>query len=169
MPEIFDKIKFLVIQCGTNLLEQSNIGTYDSETLKRMIEVCKKYNLTAKEHNGDWISSNIVKNKEKAGLTCINIAPEFGEIESSVLITNFKENPEDLESFFKICYESNTWKKWVSPEFDPFTNKEKLIKICGHYNFTNQTFLYIKSKYQNIDNDICTAIKYRLMELLGRG
>ena len=169
MPEIFLKIKFLVIQCGTNLLEQSNIGTYDSEKLKRMIEVCKKHNLTAKEHNGDWISSNIVKNKEKAGLTCINIAPEFGEIESSVLITNFKENPEDLESFFKICYESNTWKKWVSLEFNPFTNKEKLIKICGHYNLTNQTFLDIKTKYQNIDNDICTAIKYRLIELLGRG
>jgi hypothetical protein len=168
LPEIFEKIKFLVIQCGTNLLEQSNIGTYDSEKLKRMIEVCKKYNLIAKEHNGDWISSDIVKNKEKAGLTCINIAPEFGEIESSVLITNFKENPEDLESFFKICYESNTWKKWVSPEFNPFTNKEKLIKICGHYNFTNQTFLDIKSKYRNIDNDICTTIKYRLTELLGR-
>jgi len=166
LPVIFSKIKFLVIQCGTNLLEQSNIGTYDSEKLKRMIEVCKKHNLTAKEHNGDWISSDIVKNKEKAGLTCINIAPEFGEIESSVLITNFKENPEDLERFFKICYESNTWQKWVSPEFNPFTNKEKLIKICGHYNFTNQIFLDIKSKYQNIDNDICRAIKYRLMELM---
>jgi hypothetical protein len=167
LPVIFSKIKFLVIQCGTNLLEQSNIGTYDSEKLKRMIEVCKKYNLIAKEHNGDWISSNIVKNKEKSGLTCINIAPEFGEIESSVLITNFKENPEDLERFFKICYESNTWRKWVSPDFDPFTNKEKLIKICGHYNITNPNFLDIKSKYQNIDNDICRAIKYRLMELLG--
>lgn len=166
LPEVFEKIKFLVIQCGTNLLEQTNIGTYDSEKLKRMIEVSKKYNLIAKEHNGDWISSDIVKNKEKAGLTCINIAPEFGEIESSVLITKFKQNPEDLESFFKICYESNTWRKWVSPDFNPFTNKEKLIKICGHYNFTNYTFLDIKSKYQNIDNDICKAIKYRLMELL---
>lgn len=167
LPNIFKKIKYLVIQCGTKLHEQSNIGTYDSDKLKRMLLVCKKYDLTAKEHNGDWIAYDIVKRKEQAGLTCINIAPEFGEIESSIIIDNFKQNPKDLDDFFNICYESNTWKKWVSSDFDPFSNKEKLIKICGHYNFTHPIFLEIKRKYTNIDNKICEAIKYRLMELLG--
>jgi len=113
LPEIFQKIKYLVIQCGTKLLETLNIGTYDSEKLQKMLLVCKKYNLIAKEHNGDWISYDIVKEKENYGLTCINIAPEFGEIESSVIINHFKQNPKDLDDFFSICYESNTWKKWV--------------------------------------------------------
>jgi hypothetical protein len=166
LPELFERIKYLVIQCGTKLLEQSNIGTYDSEKLKRMLVVCNKYNLIAKEHNGDWISNNTVKEKEEQGLTCINIAPEFGEIESSVIIEKFKENPEDFDAFFKICYESNTWKKWVSPNFNPF-DKQKLIKICGHYNFSHHTFIELKKKYENIDNDICKAIKYRLMQLCG--
>jgi len=165
--DIFIKIKYLVIQCGTKLLEQTNIGIYDAEKLKRMLNLCKKYNLIAKEHNGDWISSDIIKEKEQLGLTCINIAPEFGEIESSIIIDQFKENEEDLNTFFNICYESNTWKKWVSSDFIPEHNKEKLIKICGHYNFTNPKFLEIKSKYLNIDNKICKAIKNRLMELLG--
>lgn len=165
--EMFQRIKFLVIQCGTKLLEQSNIGIYDSIKLERMLNVCKKYNLVPKEHNGDWISIDIVNKKEKAGLTCINIAPEFGEIESSVIIKRFKENPDDLNRFFEICYKSNTWKKWVAADFKPEENKEKLIKICGHYNFSNSEFLEIKSKYIDIDSEICRVIKYRLMELLG--
>lgn len=167
LPEIYIKIKYLVIQCGTKLLEHSNIGIYDKEKLKRMISVCKKYNLIAKEHNGDWISYDIIKEKEKEGLTCINIAPEFGEIESTIIINRFKDNKDDFNEFFKICYESNSWKKWVSSDFDPQLNKEKLIKICGHYNFTNSRFLEIKSKYKDIDVDICNAIKDRLMNLLG--
>jgi fructose/tagatose bisphosphate aldolase len=165
--EIFSQIKFLVIQCGTKLLEQSNIGIYDSDKLDKMLQVCHKHNLISKEHNGDWISYDIIQKKEKAGLQCINIAPEFGEIESSTIINRFKENEEDLNTFFQICYESNAWKKWVSSDFDPLENKEKLIKICGHYNLTHTDFIKIKSKYANIDEDICKAIKYRLMELLG--
>lgn len=165
--EVFRKIRYCVIQCGTKLLEQTNIGTYDSHRLTRMLEVCKKYNLIAKEHNGDWISNDIVREKEQAGLQCINIAPEFGEIESTILMNRFQENPSDFENFFTICYESNTWKKWVSKDFDPFTNKEKLIKICGHYNFTNPQFKKLKMKYDTIDKEICQAITYRLMELLG--
>lgn len=165
--QIFSQIRFLVIQCGTKLLEQSNIGIYDSEKLERMLQVCYNHNLTPKEHNGDWISSDIIKMKEKAGLCCINIAPEFGEIESSVIIKYFKKNEDDFNKFFEICHKSNTWKKWVSSDFNPMENKEKLIKICGHYNLTHPDFLEIKSKYENIDKDICKSIKYRLMELLG--
>ena len=162
-PEIFDKIKYLVIQCGTKLLEQSNIGIYDSDKLNKMIDICIKYNLISKEHNGDWVDLNIIKQKEYQGLKCINIAPEFGEIESSVIIKNFNEN--DLNKFYEICYNSNTWKKWVSPDFNPKNNKEKLIKICGHYNFTNDEFVNIKNKYENLDKQICEAIKNKLLSL----
>lgn len=162
--EIFSKIKYLVIQCGTRLLEQNNIGVYDSDKLKEMLMVCDKYNLISKEHNGDWIDINTIKSKKDNGLQCLNIAPEFGEIESSVIIENF--NKEDLDSFYEICYKSNTWKKWVSNDFDPFSNKEKLIKICGHYNFMNNDFLKIKDKYKNLDNDICKTIENKLINLV---
>lgn len=161
--EVFSKIKYLVIQCGTRLLEQNNIGVYDSDKLKEMLIVCDKHNLISKEHNGDWIDVDTIKSKKENGLKCLNIAPEFGEIESSVIIEFFNE--EDLSSFHEICYKSNAWKKWVSNDFNPFENKEKLIKICGHYNFMNADFLKIKDKYKNIDNEICKAIENKLMKL----
>jgi fructose/tagatose bisphosphate aldolase len=165
-PEVFAKIKYLVIQCGTRLLEQSNIGVYNEEKLAAMLNVCKKHGLTAKEHNGDWISPSVVESKSKAGLTCINIAPEFGEIESSVLIKKFSENPEDLEEFYNICYESGAWKKWVSADFIPHENKIKLIKICGHYVLSTPQFLSdIKSNFPNIDKEIQNNINNKLNEL----
>jgi fructose/tagatose bisphosphate aldolase len=162
---VFKQIKYLVIQCGTKLLEKENIGTFDSEKLKNMLNVAKKYNLTAKEHNGDWIDMNTVTAKESLGLECINIAPEFGEIETNVILDIIKNNIDDYELFFNVCLESDRWKKWVSESFIPTDNKEKLIKICGHYVFSDPRIQRMKNKYPDIDSSINKAILNRLYEL----
>ena len=166
LPErIFNQIKYLVIQCGTKLLEKENIGTFDSEKLKNMLSVAKKYNFIAKEHNGDWIDMKTVAAKESLGLECINIAPEFGEIETNVILDNVKNNIDDFELFFNVCLESGRWKKWVSESFIPKDNKEKLIKICGHYVFSDPRIQEMKNRYPNIDSLINKAILNRLYEL----
>ena len=162
---IFNQIKYLVIQCGTKLLEKENIGTFDSEKLTNMLKVAKKHNLTAKEHNGDWIDMDTVINKESLGLECINIAPEFGEIETCVMLDAIKNNQNDNNLFYTVCLESGRWKKWVSESFVPEDNKETLIKICGHYVFTDPRIQEMKRKYYNIDALINKAIINRLYEL----
>jgi len=164
-PEIFERIRYLVIQCGTNLLEKENIGIFDETKLKNMLKLCNKYNLEAKEHNGDWVSNKEIKLKESIGLKNINIAPEFGELETRILLKVFSK--EDIETLFNICYDSKKWEKWVSSRFNPFENKEKLILICGHYIFSNHNFLKIKEKYTNIDTTIKNAIKNKLLYLNG--
>lgn len=162
----FNQIKYLVIQCGTRLLETTNIGHFNSHQLSDMIKVCEKHGLIAKEHNGDWISMDIVKEKAALGLTCINIAPEFGEIETQCIL-NVIRNTEDFETFYKVCRDSGKWKKWVSPLFIPDENKEKLIQICGHYNFTTPDCIALKQKYPTLEEQIKTAIMRRLFELHG--
>lgn len=166
-PEIFQKIKYLVIQCGTRLLEQSNIGVYDENKLQEMLRVSEKYGLNAKEHNGDWISQETIQSKSSYGLRTINIAPEFGSIESTVILEEMKKNPEHFESLYQICYRSNTWKKWVSDDFIPTENKEKLITICGHYIYTHPNFVALKEKYPALDEKIKDALLNRFYELLG--
>ena len=163
--DIFNNIKYLVIQSGTSLKGNTQTGNYDSDRLKQMIKLAKKHNLLTKEHNGDYISVSTIKEKFNLGLDAINIAPEFGLIETQTYINEIK-NKNILETFFQICYESKKWTKWVDKDFDPFVNKIELIKICGHYVLSNPKFLSkIKLHFPDIDNKIKFNIKNKLNEL----
>lgn len=162
---VFNQIKYIVIQCGTQLLEKENIGVFNTEKLSGMLAIAKKFNLLAKEHNGDWVSMDTVRMKQAVGLQHMNIAPEFGEIETRVLLKSIKSNKEDFDTFYDLCLKSGKWKKWVSADFNPEEDKEKLILICGHYIFSNETFKALKQKYEGIDDKIRKAITQKLLEL----
>jgi fructose/tagatose bisphosphate aldolase len=156
--KIFNQIKYLVIQSGTSLKGNINTGEYDKDRLMSMIKIVKKHNLLSKEHNGDYIPTNLIKEKIDLGLDAINIAPEFGLIET----LSYINEGIDINKFWKICYDSKRWEKWVDSNFDPYTQKLDLIKICGHYVLSHSDFLKIKP---NIDNKIKINIKNKLHEL----
>lgn len=162
--ELFSKIEYLVIQCGTGLCERTNTGSFDGNRLSEMLALAEKYGLTAKEHNGDWVSSDTNSQKRNIGLENINIAPEFGEIETRVILDTVNE--EEFEEIFEICLRSGKWKKWVSADFDPRTNKRELVLIAGHYIFAIPEFVKIKNRYPNIDMFIKSAIMNKFYSLL---
>jgi hypothetical protein len=162
---IFSRIKYCVIQCGNSLLNGSNNGHFDEQKLIEMLSLVKRYNLIAKEHNGDWISMDVIGKKESLGLKCINIAPEFGMIESKCILSAFKANPEHYEKMYSLCFNSGKWKKWVSSDFDFTMMKDQLILITGHYVFSNEEFIEIKKFYPDIDAEINECLLYKIYEL----
>ena len=157
-PKEYSQIKYIVIQSGTSLKGNSNTGEYDKDRLLAMIDVAKKYNLLSKEHNGDYISASLIKEKFRLGLDAINIAPEFGLIETQTYL----DNGIHLHDFYNICYDSKRWVKWIGEDFIPEIHKEELVKICGHYVLSDPKFLEIKP---NIDKKIKNNIKNKLSEL----
>lgn len=150
--EIFDRILFCVIQSGTALQNGINTGDYNNERLMKMLEVTRKYNMKSKEHNGDYMESRIMIDRFNTKLDAINIAPELGVVETKIIFNYLKENncKDEIELFYKLCYESGKWKKWVSNDFKPEENKEKLIEICGHYVFSHKDFGKVKKLDDNI-------------------
>jgi len=162
---VFKKIKYLVIQSGTFLTGNTQTGSYDSQRLLTMIKVAKKYNLISKEHNGDYIPIHTIHEKFNLGLDSINIAPEFGLIETQTYLDHMEEGSEEFERFWQICYDSMKWQKWVSSEFNPIANKKELIQICGHYVLSLPTFVDIKEKYPDIDGIIKTNILTKLTQI----
>ena len=160
-PEIFKNIEYVVVQSGVglDLGKQNNTGTFDSDRLEKMISVCKKYGKKSKEHNGDYLSNDEYKVRFDMGLDSINIAPEFGQLET---LCYLEEMGEDIDEYYNICYESKRWEKWVDKDFIPENNKKELIKICGHYVFSDERFLNMKP---NIDDKIKTVIKNKLRRL----
>jgi fructose/tagatose bisphosphate aldolase len=143
--KMFAQIEFVVIQCGTQLIEKSNCGAFDEAKLAAMLTLVHSYGKMPKEHNGDWITQDTVRRKGILGLEFINIAPEMGETETAEIVKVLSE--EDREAFFQICLQSGKWKKWVSKEFDPMNNKDTLTLICGHYVFMDPAFQAIRAAY----------------------
>lgn len=164
---LFSKIRYLVIQSGTSLKGVTQTGEYGKDRLVGMVDLARKYNLQSKEHNGDYIEVSTIQEKFALGLDAINIAPEFGLIETQTYLDAIDEDSEDFIALWKLCYDSNRWVKWVDDDFDPVSNKKDLIKIAGHYILSSPEFLTIKSKYENIDNIIKNNILQKLNQLYG--
>ena len=93
-----------------------------------------------------------IKMRFDKGLDALNIAPEFGQIETMCYL----ESDIDFDKFYDICYTSGRWRKWVSNDFVPHIHKRELVKICGHYVLSQPEFLEIKP---DIDDVIKQTIK----------
>ncbi|MCK9415343.1 hypothetical protein M0Q97_01640 [Candidatus Dojkabacteria bacterium] len=158
--ELFNKIVYCVIQSGTKISGIKNIGNFDKIRLKKMIKICNKYNILSKEHNGDYLTQDEIKKRFDIGLSAINIAPEFGVYETDILLEYM--NDEQKLNFFNICFNSNKWVKWVNNKFNPLTNKNELMKICGHYQFSNPKFI---DMHINCDIEIKEKIYEKLKKL----
>lgn len=161
-PEVFNKIKYCVIQCGTSLLNGKNSGLFDKNRLIEMIKLVKKYNFISKEHNGDWVDIEVIKEKINYGLECINISPEFGMIETNLILNKIRSNQSHYNNLYNLCFNSEKWKKWVSNNFDFEKQKDDLILITCHYLFSNTEFIDIKKNYINIDEEIKKTIENKL-------
>jgi hypothetical protein len=162
---IFKKIKYCVVQCGNSLCNGKNSGLFDENKLTEMVKLVNRYNLISKEHNGDWVPIETIKRKKHLGLECINIAPEFGMIESKVILDSIKSNKDHYDKIYDLCYESGKWKKWISGDFDFQNQKDELILITCHYIFSNDEFKTIKQYYKDIDIDIQNAFLEKLLLL----
>lgn len=158
-------LKYIVIQSGTSLRENENTGIYNQDKLKTFCKTVSEHNYLSKEHNSDYLSSFLIHEKFKYGLDAINIAPEFGLIETNCYLEIINDD-KLLNSYYDICYNSNQWKKWVSKDFN-VENKKKLIQICGHYVLNTDDFKNeIKNKLPNIDGDIKLRMKNRIKNIL---
>ncbi len=159
--DFFDNVKYAVVQSGVgiDLGKRINTGKYDETRLSEFIDVCKYWSVLSKEHNGDYLSNQEIEDKFNIGLDALNIAPEFGQLETLCYLENIGD---DFENFYQLCYKSKRWEKWVGEDFIPENNKEELIKICGHYILSDVNFQKIKP---NIDDEIKTRIKNKLREL----
>ena len=160
-PNIFENIVYAVVQSGVglDLGNSKNTCEFGEKRFSDMIKVCNKFGKKSKEHNGDYLSVDEYKLRFDLGMDAINIAPQFGQLET---LCYLEEMGDDIEDYYKICYDSKRWVKWVSKDFVPENNKKELIKICGHYVFSDEEF---KSIAPNIDDKIKKSITDRLLEI----
>jgi len=162
--EYFNQIKYAVVQSGTrlDLATRTNIGNYNNTRLQNFIEIIKKFDLMSKEHNGDYLTDSFdVEVRFASGLDAINIAPEYGQIESEFYLEMCKKDSSIFEQLYKICYNSGKWKKWI-PDVSR-VSKSQIVMTCCHYNLSDKSFIdNIKSYFPNADKLIQKRITSKL-------
>jgi hypothetical protein len=141
LGDAFNQIKYAVVQSGTglDLSTRTNTGNFSKRRLKNFIKVVKKYGVMSKEHNGDYLTDSFdVELRFECGLDAINIAPEFGQIESEFYLNECKKDKKLFEELYQLCYTSNKWRKWIKDV--KRVSKSQIIMTCCHYILSNQEF-----------------------------
>lgn len=157
--KVFDKIVYVVIQCGTKLQNLKNFGSFDEKKLVENINIIKKFSKLSKEHNGDFQSSSVIKSKFKIGLDAINIAPELACIENSCVYDFIKEDEFLVKEIFDLCLKSD-WKKWFSKDVDIEKYKKDIMIASCHYIYSKTNLINIL----NFDEKLGDKIKLKLNE-----
>ena len=73
-------------------------------------------------------------------------------------------NSNELNFLFDLCLKSKTWIKWFPLDFRPIDNKLDLIRVCGHYLYSNHEFNSILNP-QRFEPIIKSSLKKKFTEL----
>ena len=175
-----DNIKFVVGNVGLYVREMKNVGKVDFDLLKQLVDLSEGSGLYFKAHNCDYVDTETANKMNKAGVAAINIAPEFGVIETRALggelLLNDLNNENLLSEFIKfvnIAFGSNKWKKWMIDENKSFNSESErkgyMAAIAGHYVFNHPEVIKIKYKLQgkyDLDSILKNAVKDKIKEYL---
>jgi len=165
---------FIVIKTGNHVLETENVGILENivagkgveeEEIEKMIKFCNKENVMIKEHNGDYLTDHALKYHPKIGIHGINVAPEFGVVETRAILSWLENKNLDKlsEEFLEISYNSKKWRKWMLPNSNT-TKKDKAI-ISGHYIFSSKEFLELKNRILEKESDISDFDNFLKIEI----
>ena len=136
-------------------METKNIGVFeeiikgnrpdDENNIKKIINLCNDRKVMTKEHNTDYISDEALKIHPKIGIHAINVAPEFGVVETRALLSWLTEKnlEEYKKKFLDIAFQSNKWKKWMIPNSNASQTNKAIIS--GHYVFSHPEFITMKN------------------------
>ena len=67
------------------------VGQFDIESVKIMKKIAQENGLLLKEHNCDYLNLEQIHLRRQYGINAINIAPEFGVIQSNLLYNISKD------------------------------------------------------------------------------
>ncbi len=130
--------QYIVCQTGSLVKSVFQIGQFDVDTVKEMSQIAKDNGILLKEHNCDYLNNDEILLRKKNGISAINIAPEFGVLQTRITYYLSKQLGLDknIEKFKKFVLGKKKWKKWL------YKNENNLIKFfsSGHYHFNENMY-----------------------------
>ena len=142
-------LQFFVCQTASLVKEAEQAGGFNDKFLADVRKLADKYQLGLKEHNCDYIEIEAIK-KRKGLVDAVNVAPQFGVIQTSLSLQKAFTYGIDPTEFLESAYQSGRWKKWMhknGPE-----NKFLCSVIAGHYVFAGLAYQKLYEKISRHEN-----------------
>ncbi len=165
----------VVGQTGTLCKIDRNVGHFDAKGTAQLIKIAAQYGVGFKEHNGDYLSAVSCRIHPELGVTGMNVAPEFGLVETDALLALadlegklLRERwlPEKASSNLRALLIQKTfadapWKKWMTDDIKSLPegkisadNALRLLiaRVCGHYVYDDPAIKKARQDlYANLD------------------
>jgi len=160
----FPNRQFIVCQTGSLVKSVFQVGQFDIESVKIMKKIAQDNGILLKEHNCDYLSLEQIQLRRLYGINAINIAPEFGTIQSNLTFNLSKQLGLDKEiyKFKNYVLRKKKWEKWN------YNDENNLIKFysAGHYHFSTKIYediIYKINKKINFQKKLNKAIEKNLL------
>ena len=165
----------VVGQTGTLCKIDRNVGRFDRRATAELVRLAAGHGVGFKEHNGDYLSAASCRIHPELGVTGMNVAPEFGLVETDALL-----HLADLESklvregwltpaeasnlrglFLEKTFADTPWKKWMTDDIkkrpaeslaSDAAARLLIARVCGHYVYDDPAVKKARETlYANID------------------
>ena len=143
---------FYVIQTGSLVKEEKNVGTFHRSNIKPLADIIHKKGILLKEHNADYLNREMII--ARTGIVdAMNIAPQLGVIQTTTILSCAYQYGIDVNSFLELSYKSKKWQKWILPENK--LNKYLCAIVAGHYHYQSSEY---KAMYEQISANVDLSV-----------
>ncbi len=146
----------IVGQTGTLTRLDRNVGRFDRRQTEALAAIAALYNIGFKEHNGDYLGAADCSIHPKIGVTGVNVAPEFGLVETDgyFFLADLENQATEQglitaaefsglkKLLIEKTFKNSPWRKWLTPDLKEVPAAEVegngslrllIARVCGHY------------------------------------
>jgi hypothetical protein len=147
---------FVVVQTGTKVMERRNVGSLSAPYridgqmppqihLPQVMALVREFGTHLRQHNTDYLPTEILRWHPLLGIHAANIAPEYGIEETLGLLAVMEgRGAADLsERFLTLAFDTRKWEKWQLEGSDG-SDRDRAI-WAGHYVFSTPEFAEIRA------------------------
>jgi hypothetical protein len=148
---------FVVVQTGTKVMERRNVGSLSAPYridgqmppqihLPQVMALVREFGTHLRQHNTDYLPTEILEWHPLLGIHAANIAPEYGIEETLGLLAVMEgRGAGDLsQRFLQLAFDTRKWEKWQLEGSDG-TDRDRAI-WAGHYVFSTPEFAEIRAE-----------------------
>jgi len=131
----YPNMKFVVAQTGSLVMEDRQIGSFDTSMVKKLAAYADSAGVRLKEHNADYLNDQQIAMRKQAGVHAMNIAPQLGVVKTKSILKMATHWGIDATDWKNTVLQSHKWKKW---HIDG--DNELKVLVAGHYCYGNTEF-----------------------------